>query len=34
MHGCKYHLEYISIEKDELLIFNCLRCNKNHKKEF
>ena len=27
---CKSCLEYIST-KDELLVFNCLKCNKNHK---
>ena len=27
------HLEYIS-DKDELLIFNCLKSSKNHKKHF
>ena len=30
---CKFYLEYIS-NKDELLIFNCLKCSKNHKKHF
>ena len=32
--GCKSCLEYISIEEDELLIFNCLKCSKYHKKHF
>ena len=27
-------LEYISTEDDKLLIFNCLKCSKNHKKHF
>ena len=31
---CKFYLEYISIEKDELLIVNCVKCSKNHKKHF
>ena len=31
---CKSYLEYISIEEDELLIFNCQKCSKNHKKHF
>ena len=30
---CKSYLEYIPT-KDELLIFSCLKCNKNHKKHF
>ena len=30
---CKSHLEYISTE-DELLIYNCLKCNKSHKRRF
>ena len=30
---CKSCLEYIST-KDELLIFNCLKCSKNHKNYF
>ena len=29
----KSYLEYISTKEDEL-IFNCLKCNKNHKKHF
>ena len=31
---CKSYLEYISIEKDELLMFTCLKCSKNHIKHF
>ena len=31
---CKSCLEYISTEEDELLMFNCLKCSKNHKKAF
>ena len=31
---CKSYLEYISTKKDELLIFNCLKCSKNHKTHF
>ena len=30
--GCNSHREYISIEEDELLEFNCLECTKNHQK--
>ena len=30
---CKFCLEYIST-KDELLIFKCLKCSKNHRKYF
>ena len=30
---CKSCLEYISA-KDNQLIFNCLKCNNNHNKEF
>ena len=30
----KSYLEYISTKEDELLIFNCLKCSKNHKKHF
>ena len=30
----KSYLEYISTEDDKLLIFNCLKCSKNHKKHF
>ena len=29
---CKSDLEYKSTEQDELFIFNCLKCSKNHKK--
>ena len=32
--GCKSDLQYISTEEDELFIFNCLECSKNHKKAF
>ena len=32
--GCKSDLQYISAEEDELFIFNCLECSKNHKKAF
>ena len=31
---CKSCLEYISTEEYELLMFNCLKCSKNHKKHF
>ena len=30
---CKSCLEYVN-DKDALLLFNCLDCNKNYKKEF
>ena len=30
---CKSYLEYI-LTKDELLMFNCIKCSKNHKKHF
>ena len=30
---CKSLLDYIST-KDEFLIFNCLKCSKNHEKRF
>ena len=30
----KLYLEYISSEKNELLIFNCLKCSKSHKRCF
>ena len=30
--GCNSYREYISIEEDELLEFNCLECAKNHQK--
>ena len=30
--GCNSYREYISIEEDELLEFNCLECTKNHQK--
>ena len=30
---CKSYLKYISTE-DEILIFNCLKCSKNHEKNF
>ena len=30
---CKSYLKYI-LSKDELLIFNCLKCRKNYKKHF
>ena len=31
---CKTYLEYLSIGKDELLIFDCLKYTKKHKKHF
>ena len=30
--GCNSYREYISTEEDELLVFNCLECTKNHQK--
>ena len=31
---CKSCLEYISIEEGGLLIFNCQKCSKDHKRHF